>query len=843
MKNAFVAIHGHFYQPPRENPWLGAIEREESASPFHDWNERITFECYRPNAYARIVDAKGRILDLFNNYSFLSFNFGPSLLSWMEKERPHLYEKILEADRESFRRLGHGNAIAQVYDHLIMPLANERDQETEIRWGIADFERRFHRKPEAIWLPETAVNGTTLQILARCGMRYLILSPFQALRVRSFASKKWTDVSQGRIDTTRPYRWFLKDRSGKKRMDQFIDIFFYDGLISKEIAFGDLLKDGERFCQRFVQASQVSKKDPRLIHVSTDGETYGHHKKFGEMALAYALSEGLSKLGLEITNYGAFLEQFSPVEEVEIDEGPKGEGTSWSCCHGVGRWKEDCGCSTGGQPGWNQRWRGPLREALNLLRDDLALLFEREGEKIFLNPWEARNGSIDMILDRSPENHDPFFERYGRPGIGEREKRRGLQLLEIQRHCLRMFTSCGWFFSDLSGLETVLILQHAARAIEIAERFSDEKIEEKFLQLLAQAKSNRPEMGDGLQIYQRLVKTKQIRTEQVVHHYALSSLLDGEIKDKKIFSFRIEPLDQERIEKGDQTLLLGSVKVTSDLIPEAREILFGLISSKKTLAQNWISETGESLDFNTLRQRGKEGMERGETALGESLTSVFGNRTFTIRDGLREGRGEILQKFIRREIGELLSTYEEIFNRTKPILEILSEEGMEIPREIRIAAEITLSHRLLKEVELLERDFGSAIAKVEIDRIVEDAKRYGCPLRREESVSVLNRVLREMMASLRKTKPSEAEVQEGLIEKIITLLDSSKKWGFALDLWEAQDVMNEILKEGLQALEATWWGSGLQRPISPLLILLAERLNFNVEKFSKVISTVQPGDR
>ncbi|MDO9124359.1 MAG: glycoside hydrolase, partial [Deltaproteobacteria bacterium] len=299
MKDAYVTIHGHFYQPPRENPWLEAIEREASAQPFHDWNERIAFECYRPNAYARIIDAQGKILDIFNNYSFLSFNFGPTLLSWIERERPFIYQKILEADRKSLKRLGHGNAIAQVYDHMIMPLANERDQETEVRWGIADFERHFHRKPEAMWLPETAVNTPTLQALIKYGMRYLILSPFQALRVRSFGGKRWTDVSQGKIDTTQPYRCILGDRSGKKMSDQYIDIFFYEGVISKEIAFGELLKDGDRFCQRFVQAYGRSKKGPQLIHVSTDGETYGHHKKFGEMALAYALSKGLPGQGFE----------------------------------------------------------------------------------------------------------------------------------------------------------------------------------------------------------------------------------------------------------------------------------------------------------------------------------------------------------------------------------------------------------------------------------------------------------------------------------------------------------------------------------------------------------------
>ena len=354
MKDAFVTIHGHFYQPPRENPWLEAIETEESAHPFHDWNQRIAFECYRPNAYARVVDGSRRILDIHNNYSSISFNFGPTLLSWLEEKSPLIYQKVIEADREGLKRFGHGNAMAQVYNHIIMPLANERDKETEVLWGIADFEKRFHRKPDAMWLPETAVNDATLRVLVKYGMKYLILSPFQAMRVRPFGGKKWADVSQGRIDPTQPYRCFIGDASGRKRTDEFIDIFFYDGMISREVSFGDLLRDGNVFCEQFAKAYQPSKKRPQLIHIATDGETYGHHKKFGDMALAYALKDGFPSRGFEIINYGAYLKKFPPVHEVEIEEGLKGEGTSWSCTHGIGRWKEDCGCSTGGKEGWNQ---------------------------------------------------------------------------------------------------------------------------------------------------------------------------------------------------------------------------------------------------------------------------------------------------------------------------------------------------------------------------------------------------------------------------------------------------------------------------------------------------------
>ncbi len=835
MKKNFVAIHGHFYQPPRENPWLNVIEQEESASPFHDWNERITFECYRPNAYARRVDRQMKILDLFNNYSFLSFNFGPTLLSWIEKEKPLIYRKILEADRESLKRLGHGNAIAQVFDHLIMPLANERDQETEVRWGIAYFQKHFRRFPEAMWLPETAVNSATLQILVKHGMRYLILSPFQALRVRPLGSRKWTDVSQGRIDPTQPYRCFLKDSSGKKRMNEWIDLFFYDGVISKEIAFGDLLRDGDGFCQRFAQACRRGRKQPQLIHVSTDGETYGHHKKFGEMALAYAFSEGFLKHGMEVINYGAFLKKVPPVEEVEIDEGPHGEGTAWSCSHGVGRWKEDCGCHTGGPPGWNQKWRAPLREALNQLRDDLAILYEREGEKIFDHPWEARNGYIDVILNRSPELVNQFFERYGRPQLDQTVRNKGIALLEMERHALRMFTSCGWFFNDLAGLETLLILQHAAKAIEYAQTFQGGDIETRFLQILAQARSNDPEKGNGFEIYQKFVKPKRVSFEQVVHHQALFTLFDGEEKKRRFFFYQVEMTDQERFEKADRCLVLGRVKVFSDLLLESKTFLFGLSSSKEMPAQNWISEERGGMDFNTLRQKGREGFELEEETLAERFTSLLGDRCFTVQDLLKEDRLEFYRRWIEKEMGDPSMIYEGLFHRAKPIIDVLARDEIPLPFELRIAVELTLNQRLLREIKALRDQMQSTVIQERIERILNDAKRYKCSLNTSKPLSILNQMLKERMELLRRTKPTDLAAQEAGIQEVLLLLDRSRQWGFTLDLWEAQDVMDEILMESIKMLEESLWRSGVSKPFSPLLVTLAEQLNFNIEKISKAI--------
>jgi alpha-amylase/alpha-mannosidase (GH57 family) len=695
-----------------------------------------------------------------------------------------------------------------------------------------------------MWLPETAVDYPTLQVLIKHGMRYLILSPFQAFRVRPLGGKKWVDVSQGRIDPTQPYRCFIKDGSGKKVSDQSIDIFFYDGIISKEVAFGDLLKDGNAFCERFRLAYEPSKKRSQLIHIATDGETYGHHKKFGDMALAYALEEGFSSRGFEVINYGAFLKRFPPVYEVEIDEGPKGEGTSWSCAHGVGRWKEDCGCSTGGRTGWNQKWREPLRKALNLLRDELALIFEKEGEKIFKNVWEARNGYIDVILDRSPENLDRFFDQAGFKGLHEEGRIKGLKLLEMERHALQMFTSCGWFFADLAGLETMIVLQHAARAMELAQDVAGKDIEGMFLDPLSEGKSNLPEMGDGRQVYQRLVKPKSVTLDKVVNHYAISSLYNQEEKERKVFSYRIEKVKGERMEKDNIWLVLGQVRVTSETIPEPKGFLFGLIPSSKDIFRTWISEDKE-INFDRLKEKIFQSLGGSKDEMAKTLTSLLGDHVLTIRETFKEERQAIFQKLIEKELKEHCQSYADLFDKNRQVIEALVREGMEIPYEIRVAAEVTLSDRLLREINGLKEDFSRTIKRGEIDRIVEEAREHNFQLRKEESIRILNEILKKEMESLQRTViknraiPTEnIEVQEERVKKVIQLLDLTKRWSVELSKEEPQNLMGEILAECIGNLEECWWGDGAQRKtLLPQFVTLAEKLGFNVEKLPKMVGS------
>jgi hypothetical protein len=594
------------------------------------------------------------------------------------------------------------------------------------------------------------------------------------------------------------------------------------------------LKDGNAFSSRFTQFYQEAKGRPQLVHIATDGETYGHHMKFGDMALAYALDKGFSSRGLEVINYGAFLKRFPPVYEVEIDEGPEGEGTSWSCAHGVGRWKEDCGCSTGGKPGWNQRWRKPLREALDLLRDELSLVYEKEGEKIFQDGWEARNGYIEIILDRTPERIKSFFEQYGARDLDERGRIKGLKLLEMQRHALQMYTSCGWFFNDLAGIETIIVLLHAARAIQLAEELTGQEIEEKFVQHLSEARSNLPEMGKGDQVYQRLVKPRRVTLDKVANHFAISSLFDGGDGERRIFSYRVEKIHYEKMEKEDDLLVMGQVRVTSDVIPEPKEFLFGLIPSGKAVFRTWVSEKKEGLSFDTLKEKGYESFGKGEREMANVLTSLLGSQILTIQDTFKEERQAIFQKLIQKEFDEHCQIYADLFDRTRQTVEALSREGLEIPPEIRMAAEITLSNRLFQEMKELKRDFKGAIERKKIDEIVEEAKEHGYHLRKEKSLSVLNEILMKKMNALQESKGLDPSRQSEQIEELMRLLDSAKKWDFEVSLGEAQNIMGQILDECVEGLEKCWWGEGEQKQFHPSLITLAEKLDFNVEGFSKI---------
>jgi alpha-amylase/alpha-mannosidase (GH57 family) len=497
-----LIVHGHFYQPPRENPWTGVVEREYGADPYHDWNERIHAECYAPNAHAHIIGANETIERTVNNYEKISFNFGPTLLSWIELHHPETYNKILEADRASrATRGGHGNAIAQAYGHAILPLASDHDRLTQIVWGIEDFRFRFGREPESLWLPETACDKRTLDTLVEQQLRFVILSPAQADRVRA-AGNEWITVAGGSIDTSKAYRYFHGDGSGRS-----IAVFFYDAPVARAIAFEKALVSSEALVGVFKGAAA---RGP-LVNVATDGETYGHHFKFGDLCLAHTLEIEAPEEGFSITNYGQYLDQHPAELEIEISEGQDGKGTSWSCVHGVGRWLRDCGCHTGGESGWNQAWRGPLRDALKFLADTAARHFETLGADVFVHPWAARNASIELVLHPHRSKED-FLRRQSGRTLSLTEQTRALTLLEMQRNSLLMFTSCGWFFSDISGIETIQIMKYAARVIELLDQLEAPSPRARFLEILAEASSNLKEKGTGADIYRRYAERATVST-------------------------------------------------------------------------------------------------------------------------------------------------------------------------------------------------------------------------------------------------------------------------------------------------------------------------------------------
>lgn len=710
----YLVIHGHFYQPPRENPWIEAIERQPSAHPYHDWNERINHECYFPNAYSRILDAGNRIVDIVNNYKNISFNFGPTLLSWLEVHAPDVYERILQADRESVAQYGgHGAAIAQCYNHIIMPLATVRDQHTQIRWGLADFRFRFKRDPESIWLPETAINQTTLNLLIEYKFKYIILSPFQALRVRPLGAgdAEWKSVERGDIDTRQPYRCFAKDDKGRPIPDRYIDIFFYHGDLARGVSFEHLLRNAGHLAERIEQAFGNGDSD-RLISIATDGETYGHHEKYGDMGLAYLLNVEAPLRNMTPTNYGVYLAEHPPTMEVELKPGPNGEGTAWSCAHGVGRWYRDCGCKTGGDYRWNQAWRTPLRQALDLLRDRLADLTEELGHELFHDVWQARDAYIQVILRRDEETVRHFLDQQARRPLDPAEVTRALKLMELQRQTQLMYTSCGWFFTELSGIETVQIMKYAARAIQLAENLMPGlHLESAFLSELKKAKSNIPEYRDGEWIYNHFVSPTIVSFDKVVNHYAICMMFDTlnhvEESDhrKRFYSYDVEDLGARQETAGTARCMFGRVRVRSLITLDEETFAYALIDigHGEKLHTHVRKLDDDFWDFDQARERILKAVQQGDDfELAEATQRIWGGRTLTMADMFFDDRQTVADALIQSQLDDVGHLYRQIYEKYKGLNLTIAKMEVPLPEAITLPARVTLSRQLLDELNRLE---------------------------------------------------------------------------------------------------------------------------------------------
>jgi alpha-amylase/alpha-mannosidase (GH57 family) len=786
----YVCIHGHFYQPPRENPWLETVETQDSAAPYHDWNERICAECYATNGAARVVNNKNQITRIVNNYARISFNFGPTLLSWLRENAPRTYRMILDGERRSRKNFkGHSSAMAQVYNHMIMPLANRRDKITQIRWGIADYQSHYGIAPEGMWLSETAVDTETLELMAQHGIKFTVLAPHQSKRIRSLKNGDsaagdgtgWTITPDASVDTTRPY--LIRFESGAS-----MAIFFYDGPASRAIAFEGLLNSGENFANR-LKSGFRDVPQPQLAHVATDGESYGHHHTHGEMALAYALRLLETDKNVRLANYGSFLAMFPPDFECEINE-----DTSWSCAHGVERWRSDCGCN-GGKPGWNQQWRTPLRQALDELRDALIPLTEKAGSELFNDVWAARDGYISVVLDRGPEAVSNFFiDHQNHPLIVE-ESVRALQVMEMQRHAQLMYTSCGWFFDDISGIETVQIIAYAARVLQLAQvLFGAEAagLEPAFLARLSRARSNVAGAGDGAQIYRDKIGKLQLGLEQVVAHYAISSIFSSFSEETELFCYYVRRISYEIFSSGRGRLAMGRVHIASAITGRQSNYSFAVLhfGDQNITAAVKVYDPSESEAFESFVKQASEQVLRADfPKVIRLLDSYYGHVDYSLTSLFTDEQRRIVQVILNSTLWDVEKSMTTIYEDHASLLHFLSQAGLPKPAALTLAAGFAINAGLRRALEA--------------DPIDEAALRSYLALAKADQVTLEAVTLSYIADQRMKRAMIELQMSAGsleMLDRALTLARIVTELPFDLNLWQAQNVWYEILRSSSYAL-------------------------------------------
>ncbi len=787
----FVCIHGHFYQPPRENPWLETVEVQDTAAPYHDWNERICAECYAPNGAARVVNVKNQITRIVNNYARISFNFGPTLLSWLRENAPRTFRMILDGEGRSRERYhGHSSAMAQGYNHMILPLANVRDRQTQIRWGIADYESSFGTKPEGMWLPETAADAATLEALAANGIKFTVLAPHQCKRVRALNGEadqtEWIDTPNAAVDTTRPY--LARFASGVS-----IAIFFYNGPDSRAIAFEGLLESGDNLAARLKAGFKVSDQ-PQLVHVATDGESYGHHHKYGEMALAYALRLLEQDATVKLTNYGSFLEQFPPEFECEIVE-----DTSWSCEHGIERWRSNCGCN-GGKAGWNQEWRASLRVAFDELRDAIAPLTEREGGKLFKDVWAARDAYIQVVLDRSTESADRFFSAHQAHALSETERVRALELMEMQRHTQLMYTSCGWFFDDVAGIETVQVIAYAARVLQLAKQMFGQQgaaLEPAFLARLSEAHSNKPDAGDGARIYKESVTTMELYLEQVAAHYAISSIFSSFADETDLFCYRIRRISHEIYTSGKGRLAVGRVHVASAITGDAQSFSFAVLhfGDQNITAAVKVYDDAAAAAFKDFSEEAAGHVQRADfPEVIRLIDRFYGHADYSITSLFRDEQRRIVGLILTSTLRDIENSLTTIYQDHASLSHFLTQAGLPKPPALTLAAGFAINAGLRRVLE------GNAIDMAQMRSLLTMATADQVPLETATLSYIADQRMKRAMIELL-TSTGSLKV----LERALALARSITEMPFELNLWQAQNIWYEILRtpnSGLTALGA-----------------------------------------
>jgi alpha-amylase/alpha-mannosidase (GH57 family) len=872
--NRYVCVHGHFYQPPRENPWLETVEVQDSAAPYHDWNDRITAECYAPNGASRIQNKQNEIVRILNNYARMSFNFGPTLLSWLHDKAPRTYHMILEADRVSAQRFGgHGSAVAQVYNHIIMPLASERDALTQIRWGIADFVFRFGRRPEGMWLAETATNRATLDLLAREGIKFTILAPNQCARVRRLSDGRsstpaWSETPDASVDPTQPY--LVKLDEGRS-----IAVFFYNGPNSRAIAFEGLLDSGEKFGNRLLEgfnAPAQASHTAQLSHVATDGESYGHHHKHGEMALSFAMhyieDNGLARL----TNYGEFLANFPPAWEAEVVE-----NSSWSCAHGVERWRSDCGCN-GGKVGWNQKWRGPLREALDYLRDATAPLAEKLAEGLLIDLWAARDAFIDVILDRSDESIDQFLDTHATHTLSADERTTVLELMELERHTQLMYTSCGWFFDEISGIETVQIIAYAGRILQLAAKLFGEDakpLEPRFLSILAEAVPNDPQYKTGADIYNRYVNGMKIGLEQVGAHYAISSIFRAYPEDGELFCFSLHRDTHEVFTSGRGKVALGRARVRSRITEEAEEICYAVLhlgdQNLSAAVRRYTEADADafvtfSSDVRTAMRKANlpevirvidrffaKGVDRRKAALnganhisldpqnpqpgqspdlpGAAPEGIAHDLTpppppagqseapivYSLTSLFADEQHRILNTILNQTVGEMEDSLRKIYEDHASLLHFLTESGMNPPPALALAASFAINASLRRAIEAEEFDSGlvaDLLTRGAVDHVTLDTHIL--------AFAAGQRMKRAMVRLEAVVSDQHPEASLHALYAALEIAESIRTMPFEVTIWQAQNIWNDLLQRSDSAYWLPEWKAGFKE--------LGQAMNIAVEE-------------
>ncbi len=821
----YVCIHGHFYQPPRENPWLETVEIQDSAAPYHDWNDRITSECYAPNGASRITDTENKIIRIMNNYSWISFNFGPTLLSWLNDFAPRTYRMILDADRTSAQHNdGHGSAIAQVYNHIIMPLANKRDARTQIRWGVFDFEFRFGRKPEGMWLAETAVNRKVLDLMAQEGIKFTILAPHQCARIRPLAKPgkadadaPWTETADASVDTRRAYKVLLDE-------GRSIDVFFYNGPNSRAIAFEGLLNSGVDFGGRlltgFGDDHAVSEDETALLsHVATDGESYGHHHKHGEMALSYAIHWLEDEEKVPMVNYAAFLAKFPPSWEAEIVD-----DTSWSCAHGVERWRSNCGCNSGGRPGWTQQWRAPLRLALDELRDATCPLAEKLSASLFKDLWKARDEYIGVILDRSRPNIDDFFRRHATHELTQAERTRALELMELERHIQLMYTSCGWFFDEVSGIETVQVIAYAARVLQLAARlFGDEgaALEKKFLDMLDEAPSNVAEIGTGAEVYRRFVTGMKIGLEEVGAHYAISSIFRSYPEQGEIFCYNVRRQSHQVFSSGRGRVALGSAWIDSRITEETEEICFAVLhlgdQNLSAAVKRYDSSDPEQVAaFEKFSHNVAEAMRRANLPeVIRLIDHLFGEMKYSLLSLFADEQHRILQAILTQTVAEMETSLSKIYQDHTSLLDFLNECGMAPPPALEVVANYAIGSMLRRALEAENFEADSVLS------LAQRATAEHITLNTAQLGYIAGMRMKRAMVQLEAAVSSEDPSSKALSDALM-MAETFRQMPFEVNFWQAQNIWNDLLRRTDRNYRTEDWIQDFLR--------LGEAMNIRVEQ-------------